>query len=73
MDEADFAQLHMEQLEALRRAAEGAREPSRSPLFCEVCGEPIPAARREAARGTRRCLFCQERGEARASRYAAVR
>lgn len=27
---------------------------------CEDCGEPIPAARREAVAGVRRCVECQE-------------
>jgi phage/conjugal plasmid C-4 type zinc finger TraR family protein len=27
---------------------------------CEECGEPIPAARRRAVPGVRRCVPCQE-------------
>lgn len=27
---------------------------------CEICGEPIPAARRQAVPGVRLCIECQE-------------
>lgn len=39
---------------------------------CEECGEPIPAARRRALPGVRRCVACQEeadRAEKRVSLY----
>lgn len=39
---------------------------------CEECGEPIPAARRRALPGVRRCVACQEkadRAEQRVSLY----
>ena len=31
---------------------------------CEDCGQPIPRARREAIRGVRRCVPCQEQADA---------
>lgn len=33
-------------------------------LDCEDCGEPIPAARRQAMPGARRCLACQAEHDA---------
>lgn len=40
-------------------------------LDCADCGEPIPAARREAMPGVRRCIDCQRQhdGEAAAALY----
>jgi phage/conjugal plasmid C-4 type zinc finger TraR family protein len=44
--------------DAVRRAREGLpRGAGRS--HCEECGEPIPAARREAVPGVRCCVACQ--------------
>jgi phage/conjugal plasmid C-4 type zinc finger TraR family protein len=34
-------------------------------LFCDECGEPIPAARREALPGVRTCVPCQSGRDAR--------
>ena len=36
-----------------------------SALFCDECGEPIPAARREALPGVRTCVPCQSNRDAR--------
>lgn len=33
--------------------------PAVSPAECEQCGNPIPAARRQALPGVRRCVECQ--------------
>jgi phage/conjugal plasmid C-4 type zinc finger TraR family protein len=30
-----------------------------SALYCEECGEPIPSARRDALKGVKYCLHCQ--------------
>ena len=34
-------------------------------LFCDECGEPIPAARRKALPGARTCVSCQSGRDAR--------
>ncbi|WP_371370010.1 TraR/DksA family transcriptional regulator [Pseudomonas sp. QL9] len=58
-DLADYANdLMLERLDALLAArrsntANGAAED------CQVCGEPIPEARRQAVPGCDRCLDCQ--------------
>ncbi len=39
---------------------------------CEECGEEIPAARREAIPGVRRCVACQETMDQRQSTQAPV-
>lgn len=31
--------------------------------FCEKCGEPIPLARRQAIKGCRLCIKCQEQAD----------
>lgn len=35
---------------------------------CEVCGEPIPEARREGVPGVRTCVMCQSEREHKAKR-----
>jgi len=32
-----------------------------SAIECELCGEPIPEARRKALKGVRYCVICQEK------------
>lgn len=42
------------------QAVRAARQRSPAPVLdCEDCGEPIPAARRQALPGVRRCVGCQ--------------
>ena len=44
----------------------------RSLSHCEECGEAIPAARREAIPGVRRCVACQEALDRRQSAQGTV-
>jgi phage/conjugal plasmid C-4 type zinc finger TraR family protein len=67
-DAADKAQPHVEILTAsaiaeVRRRI--AQQPTASGATdCDDCGEPIPAARRQAMPGTRHCTRCRELLEA---------
>ncbi|AKE58310.1 DksA/TraR family C4-type zinc finger protein [Citrobacter farmeri] len=36
---------------------------------CEECGDPIPEARRQAVRGVRLCLNCQQEKDSKNSSY----
>ncbi len=40
--------------------------------FCEECGEAIPAARRAAIAGVRRCLPCQEAADRQQGSQSAI-
>ncbi|HEU0198012.1 MAG TPA: DksA/TraR family C4-type zinc finger protein [Nevskiaceae bacterium] len=40
----------------------------RSAELCEICGEPIPEARRRALPGVRRCVACQAEADRHAER-----
>lgn len=68
-DEIDLAAETFErfQSEALdphrRRRRREAEAEDTGPHDCAGCGEPIPAARREAAPWSRRCAFCQSQIE----------
>ena len=70
MDVADEAQIY-EQLflaEAIARFhASGAGGGTASALLCVDCDDEIPAARRAAIPGVRRCVHCQSSAERRAS------
>ncbi len=44
----------------------------RSLSHCEECGEAIPAARREAIPGVRRCVTCQEAMDQQESAQASI-
>ncbi|SDJ21778.1 transcriptional regulator, TraR/DksA family [Pseudomonas delhiensis] len=58
-DLADYANdLALERLDALLAARRG-NEPEQAATDCQVCGEPIPEARRLAVPGCTRCLDCQ--------------
>ena len=58
-DLADYANdLVLERLDALLAARSG-NEPEPAAADCQVCGEPIPEARRLAVPGCNRCLDCQ--------------
>lgn len=65
MDEADTATDYQTRLNA---AAESARirYEGDSAHECEDCGEAIPAARREAIPGCKRCIGCEDIKERRA-------
>lgn len=57
--------------DAVRRArSELAR--GRSLAECEECGAAIPAARREAVPGVRRCIECQGAAEAGQRHHSAI-
>ncbi|HEY7790766.1 MAG TPA: TraR/DksA C4-type zinc finger protein [Vicinamibacterales bacterium] len=48
--------------EALHDARRGrGKGPGRT--HCEICGQPIPEARRKAVPGVRTCVACQEKAE----------
>jgi phage/conjugal plasmid C-4 type zinc finger TraR family protein len=49
--------------EVQRRLEEQAKTPSLS--HCEECGDEIPEARRQAIRGCKLCVWCQEYNEKR--------
>ncbi|KWR71270.1 TraR/DksA C4-type zinc finger protein [Pseudomonas citronellolis] len=58
-DLADYANdLALERLDALLAARRGS-EPEPAAVDCQLCGEPIPEARRLAVPGCNRCLDCQ--------------
>lgn len=66
----ELAQLRTEQeREAEIRRARVALQAEGSE-FCEVCGQPIGAARRRAMPSATRCITCQEIAEAEGSRAA---
>jgi len=64
LDENDQASLHslhhhMNLIGDVRRKLEEqAQQPSLS--HCEECGDEIPEARRQAIRGCKLCVWCQE-------------
>jgi RNA polymerase-binding transcription factor DksA len=66
-EESEMAQLHAIHVhmnavaDVRRRMAEQAAQPSLT--HCEECGDEIPIGRREAIRGVRLCVFCQEHVE----------
>ncbi|CDF81941.1 hypothetical protein PKB_0564 [Pseudomonas knackmussii B13] len=58
-DLADYANdLMLERLDALIAARRHSAIPAAAE-DCQVCGEPIPEARRQAVPGCDRCLDCQ--------------
>ncbi|ADW18586.1 phage/conjugal plasmid C-4 type zinc finger protein, TraR family [Desulfobulbus propionicus DSM 2032] len=66
MDEGDLAQQNQElfQRMVLKHHLD-TRPQGESALECEDCGEPIPDARRKAAKGCTRCICCQRIQESR--------
>ena len=50
--------------DAVARARNGLPK-GESLTHCEECGEEIPAARRQAVPGVRRCIACQAEGDGR--------
>jgi phage/conjugal plasmid C-4 type zinc finger TraR family protein len=46
--------------DCLAAAHEAAEVAGASLTHCEICGEPIPEARRQAVPGVRLCIECQE-------------
>lgn len=70
MDIFDRAQ----ELEAFQRetaiAAATPHDQGESLAECEDCGDEIPAARREAAKGCTRCVDCQQHHELRRKGFA---
>jgi phage/conjugal plasmid C-4 type zinc finger TraR family protein len=50
--------------DAVARARSALRK-GKSLTHCEDCGEPIPAARRKAVQGVRRCVACQAEDDSR--------
>ncbi|WP_084312824.1 TraR/DksA C4-type zinc finger protein [Desulfobulbus elongatus] len=66
MDDVDIAQeLREAELRHLLAARAYALPHGESAEECDDCGEPIPEARRQAAPGCTRCVFCQQRFERR--------
>ena len=63
-EEAEMGQLHAIHLnmnavaDVRRKLEEQAQQPSLS--HCEECGDEIPEARRQAIRGCKLCVWCQE-------------
>jgi len=74
-EEAEMAQLHSIHMhmnavaEVQRKLQKQALEPSLEE--CEDCGESIPLARREAIKGVKRCIHCQEALDKRKKLYGA--
>ena len=50
-------------IEKAVQKARGRMAKGESLTHCEVCGEPIPDARRKAVPGVRKCVKCQEAEE----------
>lgn len=70
MDLADEAQVYEQHFLARAMArfqAAGAGSGTASALLCVDCDDEIPAARRAAIPGVRRCVHCQSSAERRAS------
>lgn len=66
MDEADIAQRDREHFDRLALQRHLAAMPTGDAAEeCEDCEAPIPEARRQAAPGCTRCVFCQQRHERR--------
>lgn len=65
-DALDQAAQYEEQDRARALAAHRARQATGdSATHCDDCGEPIPAARRQAVAGCRLCIDCAEYAERR--------
>jgi phage/conjugal plasmid C-4 type zinc finger TraR family protein len=60
MDDIDILLEHEGRLNEMRIAATRARLSGEGAADCADCGEPIPAARREALPAATRCRDCQE-------------
>lgn len=60
MDEADRAAALIEATTANALARIHAAQAQAGQADCEDCGEPIPAARRQAFPAAIRCIECQE-------------
>ena len=64
MDDVDIAKRNNEQFERLVLKRQLATMPQgESAKECDDCGEEIPEARRKAAIGCIRCVFCQQKFE----------
>ena len=60
IDESEMGQLHALHLNDNAIAAVRAAIPTGESLeFCAECGDKIPLARRNAARGCILCIYCQ--------------
>lgn len=76
MDQADFADQYIEDyLERAICAARGVSQnidrPGSSAINCIDCDDKIPAARRNAIIGCKRCVSCQTDFEQRARCYSS--
>lgn len=68
-DQAAMVEELQRKIALENQAAKTADVAAVSAYECEECGEPIPEARRQAVRGCRCCLTCQEEIE----RYGKTR
>ena len=64
-DGAEQEQIDATIYDAIAKARQGLshNEDGEAALYCEECGEPIPQARREAMKGVKYCIRCQQQLE----------
>ena len=64
-DGAEQEQIDATIHDAIAKARQGLshNEDGEAALYCEECGEPIPQARREAMKGVKYCIRCQQQLE----------